>query len=155
MPAVKYSHNTYENIVPKDNVQKKHKYQTVPVKKTTSNIKKNAKISVQQRITMLNFALLSACGIFTIAFIAIYSIVALSETKIANLHSKIHELNYENIELENKLENIKSYYSVDNKVASTAVFEKAKNVLELNHLDAKEVYHAKPNNNHLNTITGF
>ena len=104
---------------------------------------------------MLNFALLSACGIFTIAFIAIYSIVALSETKIANLHSKIHELNYENIELENKLENVKSFYSVDTKVSNSADFEKAKNVLELNHVNVKTKEHYTPKNKNLNTVTGF
>ena len=53
------------------------------------------------------------------------------------------------------MENIKSFYSVDTKVASSTTFEKAKKVLELNHLDAKEVYHALPNKNHLNTVTGF
>lgn len=154
MPAVKYSHS-YDNIVPNENVRPKRTYQTSPAKKSSVKVNKKVKNVAKNKKTALNFALLSLCGVFTIIFIAIYSVVALSETKLTNLHSQIHELNYENIELENKLEKIKSYYSVDTKVASNNVFEKAKNVLELNHLDAKQVYHAKPNNNHLNTITGF
>ena len=76
-------------------------------------------------------------------------------TKLANLHTKISELNYENIELENKLENVKSYYSVDTKVSNTADFEKAKNVLEVNHVGIETTEHKKTKNSNLNTVTGF
>ena len=109
----------------------------------------------KEKVTKLNFTLLSFAGILTIVFIGIYSVVALSEAKLANLHSKISELNYENTDLENKLENVKSFYSVDNKVSSSDVFEKAKNVLEVNRVDAKMLPHTQPKTNNLNTVTGF
>ncbi len=152
MPAVKYSHNYEQQSQPQ---HKKSEYTSFPIKKDSEKKYTHNKKSAKQINTAINFALLTFGGILTLFFIAIYSVVALSETKLANLHAKISELNYENIELENKLENVKSYYSVDNKVAATTDFDKAKNVLEVNRVDAKTTPHIEPKTNHLNTVTGF
>ena len=151
MPAVKYSHS-YADIN-EQSLPKKSNKVTSPVKKKRPVQK--TKISAKNKVDKLNFVLVSASCIFAMAFTAVYSIVALSETKLSNLHSQISELNYENIELENKLENVKSYYSVDTKVATSADFSKAKHVLEVNHVNAKITPHHKPKSNHLNTVTGF
>ncbi|MCQ2958035.1 MAG: hypothetical protein MJ180_03925, partial [Candidatus Gastranaerophilales bacterium] len=126
-----------------------------PIKKENTNKKTNKKTSPENIGLAINITMLICCGIFAFAFVSVYTIVSLSETKLSNLHSKISELNYENIELENKLENVKSYYSVDTKVSSTADFDKAKNVLEVNHVNAKTVEHNEPQTNNLSTVTGF
>ena len=152
MPAVKYSHNYEEQIQPQ---RKKNTYQSVPIKKELKNTKTHERKDVHQINTIINFTLLSIGGILTLAFIGIYSIVAISETNLANLHTQISELNYENIELENKLENVKSYYSVDTKVSASTDFDKAKNVIEVNKVDAKTPPHIAPKNDALNTVTGF
>ena len=152
MPAVKYS-QSYTNTEYKE--EAKSSFKTLPIKKNTTKPIPSKKQLNSSNSTKLNFALLTVGAFFTICFIAIYSIVALSETKLANLHTKISELNYENIELENKLENVKSYYSVDTKVSNTADFEKAKNVLEVNHVGIKTTEHKKTKNSNLNTVTGF
>jgi len=149
MPAVRYSHN-YTSL---DDLQKEKSYQTSPIKKE-QNTRKQKQKAKDIGLT-INFAMLSICSVLTIAFVSVYTIVSLSETKLANLHSKISEKNYENIELENKLENVKSYYSVDTKVSSTADFDKAKNVIEVNHMNAKQVQHNEPVANDLSTVTGF
>ena len=150
MPAVKYSHN-YEEILEQE--LPKSTYHSVPIKKEQQE--KKAKPSAKNKVDAINFGLLSASCVLAIAFTSIYSIVALSETKLSNLHAQISELNYENIELENKLENVKSYYSVDTKVSSTADFDKAQNVLEVNHVNAKATPHITPKSSNLNTVTGF
>lgn len=151
MPAVKYSHS-YVDIQEQELPRKSNKV-TSPVKrkKPVQKIKTRTKNNVDK----LNFVLVSTSCIFAVVFTAIYSIVAVSETKLSKLYSQISELNYENIELENKLENVKSYYSVDTKVASTADFSKAKHVLEVDHVDPKITPHHKPLSKHLNTVTGF
>ena len=152
MPAVKYSQTYTQEFTPKP---QKNPYKTSPIKKEVIKVNVKAQKSVAKNPVALNFALLSIGAFLAICFIGVYSIVALSETKLANLHTKISDLNYENIELENKLENVKSYYSVDTKVSNSADFEKAKNVLELNHVNIQEKEHYTPKNNNLNTVTGF
>ena len=151
MPAVKYSEQ-YIEIKPRT---QKSSFKTSPIKKERTISKVPAKKVVANNPTALNFALLAVGAFFAICFIAIYSVVALSETKLANLHTQISELNYENIELENKLENIKSFHSVDSKVSNSADLEKAKNVLELNQVNVKAKEHYVPKNTSLNTVTGF
>ena len=151
MPALKYDYEVEEQ----ESKQRKKHYKTVPIKDKSDESRQRVKKSPKERVMILNFALLCIGGFFAITFVAIYSIVAVSETRLANLHSQISELNYENIELENKLENVKSYYSVDTKVSSNAAFEKAKNVLEVDQVDARIIEHNEPINSNLNTVTGF
>jgi len=152
MPAIKYSQDYNILTEPKKTPVEK-KYQSVSDKIDTN--RKKIKKTKTDSVTVLNFVLLSMVGVLTLAFIGVYSFVAINETKLSNLHSQISELNYENIDLENKLENVKSYYSVDTKVASNTDFDKAKNVLEVNHVNAKTLQHSEPKTNNLNTVTGF
>ncbi len=151
MPAVKYSHNyDYKEPSPR----KKKAPVWVNDKQEAIKSKSGAK-SKTDKATRLNFILLSVSVVMTVFLVGIYSVVALCEAKLASLHTKISELNYENTELENKLENAKSYYTVDTKVSTSTDFEKAKNVLELNKVDAKMMPHSQPKANNLNTVTGF
>lgn len=151
MPAVKYNYNIEEQV---QQLPKRARYKTVPIGDNGKRVRRAPK-NAQEKVLALNFALVCLGGIISIAFIAMYSLVSLSETRLANLHSEISDLNYENIDLENKLENVKSYYSVDTKVSSNASFEKAKNVIEVEQVDAKAVQHQEPKGSNLNTVTGF
>ncbi len=152
MPAVKYSHNYEEKIQPQ---RKKNAYHSVPIKKEAQSTKTNKSKNINQVRNIINFTLLSFGSILTLVFIGIYSVVAVSEAKLTTLYTQVNNLNYKNIELENKLENVKSYYSVDNKVSASADFDKAKNIIEVNKVDAKTPAHKTPKNNALNTVTGF
>ncbi len=151
MPALKYAQQEIQEI--------EESYVTSPIKREVTKVNKEQKKphkTREQLVLMLNAAFLILIGIFSVGFLVIYSLVAVKEDKLASLHSKINELNYENIELENKLENVKSYYSVDNKVAESNTLDKAKKVIEINTLNQKEVIHHHPNlNNNLSTATGF
>lgn len=154
MPAIKYSEDYKYAAEPQKELKRKSSYKTVPIKKVNLTTTKKTKKNVEAKRNLINFTLVALTGVLTILFIAIYSVVALCETKVAALHSRISDLNYENTDLENKLENVKSFYSVDNKVSSTSDFEKAKKVIEVNRVDAKILPHELPKNN-LNTVTGF
>lgn len=151
MPALKYDYNIEEQA---QNLPKKAGYKSVPIKDDRER-KSVSQRSSKEKVLALNFALVCLGGAIAIVFIAVYSLVAVSETRLANLHSHISDLNYENIDLENKLENVKSYYSVDTKVSSNASFEKAKNVIEVEQVDAKMVPHQEHEGSNLNTVTGF
>lgn len=151
MPALKYAQQEIQEI--------QESYVTSPIKREVTKVKKEQRKphkTREQLVLMLNTTFLILIGVFSVGFLIIYSLVAVKEDKLASLHSKINELNYENIELENKLENVKSYYSVDNKVAESNTLDKAKKVIEIDTLNQKEVIHHHPNlNNNLNTATGF
>ena len=46
-------------------------------------------------------------------------------------------MNYENIELENKLENVKSFYSVDDKIAKTNLLNNPEKIIEVEKVDTQ------------------
>ncbi|MDD3594703.1 MAG: hypothetical protein PHX18_08780 [Candidatus Gastranaerophilales bacterium] len=144
MPALKYVHHEFDI---------KHE-----VKKTSERINDAASKAndiAHKKATRLNMVLLSGISISAVAFLCVYSLVSLSENRLANLYTHISELNYENIELENKLENIKSFYSVENKVAANTTFDKAKKVIEVEMRDVKEKERVTFKNSSFNSAIGF
>lgn len=150
MPAVKY--NYIEEQL--QELPQKAKYKSLPIHGKNQKVRRAPK-TAQEKLAVFNAVLVTMGAVVAIGFTIVYSLVALSETKLAQLHSEISDLNYENTDLENKLENIKSYYSVDTKVSSSALFDKAKNVIEVEQVDAKAIEHQTPRGTNLNTVTGF
>ncbi len=61
-----------------------------------------------------------------------YSGVVNQEGRISSLHKSIDTLNYENIELQNEVDYLKSFYNIDKKVASSNILQEARKVLEIN-----------------------
>lgn len=61
-----------------------------------------------------------------------YSIVAVKENKINSVHEETNEINYENMDLQNKVDSVKSFYSINEKVAQVNWLAKADNVMEVN-----------------------
>jgi len=123
MPALKYSYDYNQQVL-------KPAKQT-PVQEQTPLKVNVIKDDSKSKIAKLNKILGASLGIAVIFSMLSYSVVVAQEYKISALHSNIMELNYENIELENKLEQIKSYYSVNQKVAQTKALDKAQSVLEV------------------------
>lgn len=128
MPALKYSYDYNQKVA--QPTKKEPAREQAPIK--VNVIKDNSK----SRTAKLNRFLGMSLGVMVIFSMLSYSIVVAQEYKISNLHSNISELNYENIELENKLEQIKSYYSVNQKVAAAKTLDKAQSVLEVNQTDS-------------------
>lgn len=150
MPAVKY--NYIEEQI--QDLPKKGKYKSLPIHDKKTGVRRDTR-KAPNKLLALNMVIVGMGAIVACAFIVVYSLVALSEAQLSKLHTEISDLNYENIDLENKLENVKSYYSVDTKVSSTNTFEKAKNVLEVEQVNVKAVPHEEPRGTNLNTVTGF
>lgn len=60
-----------------------------------------------------------------------YSMVAAKESAVSAIHSKTNEINYENIDLQNKVELAKSLNNINNKIQKVDYLKKADKVLEV------------------------
>ncbi len=53
------------------------------------------------------------------------------ESVVQNIHTKTNKIYYENIELQNKVDNLRSFYAIDNKVSKINFLKKADKVIEV------------------------
>jgi hypothetical protein len=73
------------------------------------------------------FCLLAFAVFSMISYIA----VIFREAVIKDIHTKTAGIFYENIDLQNKVDNLKSFYSIDNKVSKINFLQKADKVIEV------------------------
>jgi len=62
---------------------------------------------------------------------ASYFAVVLRESVVKDLHVKTNKIYYENIDLQNNVDNLKSFYAIDNKVSQIDFLKKADKVIEV------------------------
>jgi len=67
-----------------------------------------------------------------IASMISYSMVVAKENSLSSIHNKTSDLNFENIELQNKVDYVKSFNNINNKVASVNFLKKPDAVMEVN-----------------------
>lgn len=75
----------------------------------------------------LSFAL----GITILVSMISYSMVVAKESAVITAHNRTHEINFENIELQNKVDHTKSFYNMNEKIAKIGFLKKADKVLEV------------------------
>jgi hypothetical protein len=90
---------------------------------------------------LLSFSL-AGCILVTMVS---YSMVVAKENQIAQVHSKTNEINFENIDLQNKVDYVKSFYNVNDKIAKISFLKKADKIIEVEAASAS----LKKNNNDL------
>ena len=61
------------------------------------------------------------------------------EVQLNQISRATLELNYENDELQNKVDSLQSYYNIDKAVSKTNFLQRAKQVVEVNTIDAPDV----------------
>ena len=66
--------------------------------------------------------------------------------------SVILELNFENDELQNKVDSLQSYYNIDKAVSKTNILERAQKVVEINAIDTPKVNFNKNSENKSQSI---
>lgn len=76
-------------------------------------------------------------AIAVVASVITYSSVAANENSILMVHNEISDLNFENIELQNKVDNVKSFYNVNDKVSRINLLQKAADVIEVSSVEPK------------------
>jgi hypothetical protein len=80
----------------------------------------------------LNRFLTSLLVVAVIISMVSYSVVAAKENKINTIHEETNEINYENLELQNRVDSVKSFYSINAKIDQASWLTKPDSVLEVN-----------------------
>ena len=82
-------------------------------------------------ITRVNRSLCSILILFILTSAVSYYFVTASEITLNKYRKQALALNDENVELQNKLDYLKSYYNVDKAMQKQHLLQKAKNVIEV------------------------
>ena len=62
-------------------------------------------------------------------------VVVSREAVVQDLHFKTNKIYYENIDLQNSVDNLKSFYAIDNQVSKINFLKKADKVIEVKAVD--------------------
>ena len=89
-----------------------------------------------QRVNNFLYCILMLLVVF--CFVCYY-FVSCKEVKLNQISRETLELNYENDELQNKLDTLQSYYNIDEAVSKANILERAKNVVEVSAVDLPDV----------------
>ena len=68
---------------------------------------------------------------FVVLSMATYTAVVSRESIVKDIHNKTNKIYYENIDLQNSVDNLKSFYAIDNKVSKINFLKKADRVIEV------------------------
>lgn len=82
------------------------------------------------------------CGVlgFLVLFCMIcYYFVSCKEVQLNQISRETLELNYENDELQNKVDTLQSYYNIDKAVSKSNILERAKHVVEVDAIALPDV----------------
>ena len=85
-----------------------------------------------QRVNNFLYAIL---GVLVLFCFVCYYFVSCKEVQLKQISRETLELNYENEELQNKVDSLQSYYNIDKAVSKTNILERAKHVVEVNAID--------------------
>lgn len=86
-------------------------------------------------IARLNNFLYGILGFLVIFCFVSYYFVSCSEVRLNQISRETLELNYENEELQNKVDSLQSYYNIDKAVSKANILERAKQVVEVDAID--------------------
>lgn len=94
--------------------------------------------------------------IFLVLFCLIcYYFVSCKEVQLNQISRETLELNYENEELQNKVDSLQSYYNIDKAVSKTNILERAKNVVEVDAAALPNVNFNKINKNRNTMVVSY
>ncbi len=143
---MKYSFNKNNNYKSKNN--KKYKSSDTALKKpnneynlATNPIAENNQIISgyflnekpykEMVIQRVNNFLYGVLGFLVLFCLVGYYFVSCKEVQLNQISRETLELNYENEELQNKVDSLQSYYNIDKAVSRTNILERAKRVVEV------------------------
>ena len=82
-------------------------------------------------IARINSFLYFILGFLVLFCLVCYYFVSCKEVQLNQISRETLELNYENEDLQNKVDSLQSYYNVDRAVSKTNILERAKQVVEV------------------------
>ncbi len=114
-----------------------------PISNTNSQIisgyflnEKPYKEMIVARINMFLYILLATLVVF--CFVCYY-FVSCKEVQLNKISRATLELNYENDDLQNKIDTLQSYYNIDKAVSKTNFLERAKEVVEVDAIGTPDI----------------
>ena len=89
-------------------------------------------------------------GFLVMVCLVSYYFVTMGEVSLNQIRKETLALNYENEDLQNKLDNLQSYYNVDMAVAKSNILQRATKVVELSAAQIPNVNFENRDNNQKN-----
>ncbi len=94
--------------------------------------------------------------IFLVVFCLIcYYFVSCKEVQLNQISRETLELNYENEELQNKVDSLQSYYNIDKAVSKSNILERAKHVVEVDAATLPKVNFSKTNKDKNTVVVSY
>lgn len=100
----------------------------------------------EMAIARVNTCLCAILGFLVMVCLVSYYFVTMGEVSLNQIRKETLALNYENEDLQNKLDNLQSYYNVDIAVAKSNMLQRATNVVELSAAELPNVRFNKQDN---------
>jgi len=88
-------------------------------------------------IARLNNFLYGVLALLVVSCFVFYYFVSCSEVELNKISRQTLELNYENEELQNKVDSLQSYYNIDKAVSQANILERAKQVVEVDAINVR------------------
>ena len=101
-------------------------------------------------IARINTFLCALLGFLVMVCLVSYYFVTMGEVSLNQIRKETLALNYENEDLQNKLDNLQSYYNVDMAVAKSNILQRATKVVELSAAQIPNVNFENRDNNQKN-----
>ena len=101
-------------------------------------------------IARVNTFLCALLGFLVMVCLVSYYFVTMGEVSLNQIRKETLALNYENEDLQNKLDNLQSYYNVDMAVAKSNILQRATKVVELSAAQIPNVNFENRDNNQKN-----
>lgn len=110
-----------------------------------------------KQLPVFKFNRFLSCVLVLSVFVSVvsYSMVIAKENAIVAYHNKANEVNYDNIELKNKVDYAKSFYNVNNKVTKINFLRKADKVLEVKAIASNPVVVNNSDKVEVQPISGY
>ena len=160
---MKPSFNKYKNNIKKANKQKNQINENSAVQNpiVTPNNQIISGYFVSEKpykeliIARVNTFLYTVLGILVLFCVVCYYFVSCKEVQLNQISRDTLELNYENDELQNKVDSLQSYYNIDKAVSRTNILERAKQVVEVDATDLPNVNFKSGNKSKRTFVVGY
>lgn len=97
---------------------------------------KSYKEMIVQRVNTFLYCVL---GFLVLFCLVCYYFVSCKEVQLNQISRETLELNYENDELQNKIDSLQSYYNIDKAVSKTNILERARHVVEVDAINLPDL----------------
>jgi len=110
-----------------------------------------------KQLPVFKFNRLLSCvlGVSILISIVSYSMVIAKENAIIAYHNKANDVNYDNIELQNKVDSARSFYNVNEKITKINFLKKPDKVLEVKAITPSPVVVNKSDKVEVQPISGY